>query len=149
MEVTVLNRQRALPVDGPALELFARRLAREVGDPSADRLGVCVVSDRAMREYNRRYRGENRTTDVLAFPSGGGGSPDGTRHLGDIVLSAQRAAVQAREAHHALSRELYLLLLHGYLHLLGHDHDKDGGVMERLERRLVRRLLPSRRRARR
>jgi len=147
VEVSIVNRQRALRVDGQALGRFASRLARALPPPRADLLGVCLVSDRAMREYNRTYRGKNRTTDVLAFPSEDVVAPDGTRHLGDIVISARRAAVQARAAGHALARELSLLLLHGYLHLLGYDHETDGGAMERLEQRLVRRLLSARRRA--
>ncbi len=145
MEVTVLNRQRSLKVDSRALSDFARRLAEVLPPSGADRLGICLVSERVMAEYNRRYRGKNAPTDVLAFPSGGGRDAEGARHLGDIVISAPRAAVQARRAGHSASRELRILLLHAYLHLLGYDHELDDGAMVRLERRLAARLLRSRR----
>jgi probable rRNA maturation factor len=75
---------------------------------------------------------------VLSFP--GGASPDG-RHLGDVVISVPHAGRQARAAGRSLARELRVLLLHGLLHCLGHDHERDGGEMERLERRLRRRWI--------
>jgi probable rRNA maturation factor len=105
---------------------------------------VALVSDRKMREFNHRYRGLDSTTDVLSFPGEADEAPDGERHLGDIVISVTSAALQARQARHSLSRELKLLALHGYLHLLGYDHEVDDGSMARLERRLVRRLLAAR-----
>ena len=145
VEVTILNRQRSHPVDARGLAGFARRLAEIVPPDEAERLGVCLVSDRRMRDYNRRYRGRRSTTDVLAFPWDGCTDEEGRAHLGDIVISVPRAALQAREAGHSLSRELRVLLLHAYLHLLGYDHEADEGAMLRLQRRLERRLLRPRR----
>jgi probable rRNA maturation factor len=66
---------------------------------------------------------------VLSFPGEEG-------HLGDILISVPTARRQAAEAGHGAERELRTLLLHGVLHCLGHDHETDGGEMERLERRL-------------
>lgn len=117
------------------------RLAAAFPPDEADRLGICLVSDRQMRVFNRRHRGKDASTDVLSFPAGDP-DPEGGLHLGDIVVSIPRAETQARQAGHRFDRELRLLLLHGYLHLLGYDHECDGGAMRRLERRLVRRLLP-------
>ena len=130
------------------LRRFLLGVARCAGGKS-DRASVAVafVSDRRMRELNRRYRAVDSTTDVLAFPSGER-RPEGGVHLGDLAISLPAAARQARERGHSLARELRVLLLHGYLHLLGHDHEKDRGQMRRLESRLLRELLP-RRRARR
>jgi probable rRNA maturation factor len=141
LEVTVLNRQRARRVGVPGLAAFVRRLAEAAPAGGADRVGICLVGDGRMREMNRRHRGKDATTDVLSFPAGGAPDPEGGRHLGDIVISVPQAARQAREAGHGLPRELRVLLLHGWLHLLGHDHETDGGTMRRLERRLERRLL--------
>jgi rRNA maturation RNase YbeY len=95
-----------------------------------------------MRALNRRHRAKDATTDVLSFPAGRVPDPEGHRHLGDILISVPQAARQARAAGHPLDRELRLLLLHGYLHLLGYDHERDEGTMLRLQRRLARRLLP-------
>ena len=142
MEVTVLNRQRHRRVDRPSLARFLGRVTAEVSPGKADRLGVCLVGDRAMREANRRYRAKDRTTDVLSFPAGARLDPEGGRHLGDILISVPQAARQAREAGHPLARELRVLLLHGYLHLLGYDHETDGGAMLRLQRRIAGKLLP-------
>lgn len=89
--------------------------------------------DRRIRSLNRRYRGKNRPTDVLAFPGEG-------PLLGDIVISVSFAGRQAQRRGEPRSREVDRLLLHGYLHLLGYDHETDGGEMDALEASLRRRL---------
>jgi probable rRNA maturation factor len=108
-------------------------MARAVRDERDGSVALCLVSDRAMRALNRRYRGKDAPTDVLSFPS--------DAPFGDIVISVDSAARQAKEAGHSTGREIRILFLHGYLHLLGYDHETDGGVMRRLERRLRRDLL--------
>jgi probable rRNA maturation factor len=94
---------------------------------------VAIVSDARVRALNRQYRRKDKATDVLSFPSGDRG------YLGDVVIAAGVAARQAREAGHTLATELRVLALHGLLHLLGYDHERDDGRMARLERRLRRR----------
>lgn len=141
----MVNRQRAHPVDRAGLEAFVRRLVREVPPGACDRVAVALVSDDRMRRLNREFAGRDRTTDVLAFPAGDDPLPEGGRHLGDVVVSVPRAAAQARDAGHDLDREIRILVVHGYLHLLGHDHDNDDGRMMRLQSRVVRKLLPRRR----
>ena len=90
---------------------------------------VALVSDARMRAINRRFRGMDYATDVLSFPSD---SP----HLGDIVIATGVARRQARTAGHGATEELRILALHGLLHLLGYDHERDNGQMARVERRL-------------
>ena len=141
MDVHVLNRQRRRRVGLPGIESFVKRLAREVVPRRGKSLSVCLVSDRRMRELNRRFRGRGGTTDVLSFPAGDGPDPEGEAYLGDVVISVDRAAAQARELGHSLAREIRILALHGYLHLLGYDHETDDGTMMRLQRRLTGRLL--------
>lgn len=145
MDVAVLNRQRARRVDAAALAGFLRRLVEQLPPPREGSLVLCLVSDRKMRDYNARFRGRDTPTDVLSFPGDPEADPAGERHLGDIVISTESAARQARERHHSLPREMRILALHGYLHLLGLDHETDAGEMLRLQRRLVRKLLPQRR----
>lgn len=103
-----------------------------------DTVGVRFAGDRTVRRLNRDFRGKDKATDVLSFP--GEVSPEG-RHLGDIVISIPTAGRQAKERGAALEDEVKLLLLHGVLHCLGHDHETDRGEMERLESRLRRRWL--------
>jgi probable rRNA maturation factor len=93
---------------------------------------VAVVHDRRIRELNRRYRGTDSATDVLSFPA------DEPGLLGDIVVALGVARRQAKSARHSLSSEFRVLALHGLLHLLGYDHERDNGEMRRLEQRLRR-----------
>ena len=114
------------PVRVPGLAAWLKRVG-----PARARglLSIALVSDIEMRRLNRRYRGKDRVTDVLSFE----GAP-----LGDVVIARGVARRQAREAGHALTAELRVLALHGLLHLLGYDHERDHGEMRRLERRLRR-----------
>ncbi len=105
-------------------------------------VAVALVGDRKMRDLNRRFRAVDTVTDVLSFPvdpvpTASGPGPD--RFLGDIVIATGRAARQARAAGLTEQQEWRRLALHGLLHLLGHDHERDDGRMQRLERRLQRR----------
>jgi len=98
-------------------------------------LSVVLVSDREMRRLNRRYRGRDRTTDVLAFAQreGDGGAPEGV--LGDVVVSIDTARRQAAERGHTVGREVDRLLVHGLLHLLGYDHERSAAEARRMQRR--------------
>ena len=95
-------------------------------------LTVAIVSDARGRALNRKFRQRDKATDVLSFPA------DEPGYLGDVVISSGVAARQARAAGHSLATELRVLALHGLLHLLGYDHERDDGQMARLERRLRR-----------
>lgn len=102
-----------------------------------------------MRSLNRRYRGLDKTTDVLSFSLREGKFPHiQPGILGDIVISVPVAARQAREQGHPLRREIERLLVHGLLHLLGYDHEqgkKEALRMSRKEQQLVRALNTLRR----
>jgi probable rRNA maturation factor len=126
---------------------FARRVAAEV---TKGRTFDCLVTtDRELQRLNREFRGKDKTTDVLSFPVGpplpnGRGSVSSLRHMGDIAVSLGRARAQAREFGHAVEREIQILMLHGVLHLMGMDHESDGGRMARAELRWRRKLgLPN------
>lgn len=97
---------------------------------------VALTSDARVRSLNRTYRGIDKATDVLSFPSG---AYDPGAPLGDIVIARGVARRQAKAHAHHESTEWRVLALHGLLHLLGHDHDTDDGAMRRLEGRLRRR----------
>ena len=142
MTVEVVDRQRASRLGAPAIRTFVRRLAAAAPRTRASSVTVCLAGDALVRRLNAAYRGKDKTTDVLSFPAGGEDAPDGSRHLGDVVISVPQARRQADRAGWALAHEVRLLLIHGYLHLLGYDHEVDDGTMKRLESRLARRLLP-------
>ncbi len=116
----------------------AARAAREAGSGLSLTPGVSVLfcSDARMKTLNRRWRGKDRSTDVLAFPAGGAANG----FLGDIVISVPYAAREARRRREPAAREIDRLLVHGLLHLMGYDHETDDGEMDALEARVRRRL---------
>lgn len=127
----LLFRVRAPNVSRRHLRDFARRLRVEV---AGDRGFCCLITnDDEIRELNSRFRKQNYPTDVLSFPN-----EDGT--LGEVAISWQRAKEQAREYGHTAEQEIQILMLHGLLHLMGMDHEKDRGRMGRAERRWRKRL---------
>jgi probable rRNA maturation factor len=120
----------APPSEGTGLAAWLRTVApaRAKGE-----LTVALVPDARVRALNRKYRRKDAVTDVLSFPAGEPGL------LGDVVIAAGVARRQARSAGHSFGTEVRVLALHGLLHLLGYDHERDDGRMARLERRLRRR----------
>ncbi len=109
-------------------------LLRSLGLPDAE-LSVLFSGDRTMRTLNRRYRGMDRTTDVLSFALREGPFADlQPEFLGDIVISVPVAERQARERGHSLGREIEFLLVHGLLHLLGYDHERGSAQARKMQR---------------
>jgi probable rRNA maturation factor len=137
-ELVVRNLQRRHAVDRPSLRSFLGEVARAVGAEEQSAT-LALVNDERIRALNRDYRGFDKSTDVLSF--GAGGIPlAGVDYLGDIVISVETAYRQARRRGTTLEKELRLLTLHGFLHLLGYDHETDNGEMRRIEYRLRRRF---------
>jgi probable rRNA maturation factor len=121
------NRQRKIRIDDRQVSAFVRRLGRDLARGRA--FAVVVSSDRFVRNTNGRFRGKPAVTDVLSFPDGE------DRRLGDILIAAGQARRQARALGHRVEDEVKVLALHGLLHLLGYDHERDEGRMRRAERR--------------
>ncbi len=133
-KVNVFNRQRKFVIEMEELTNFLYQLSNQMVLQSG--FSVVLVNDAAMRDYNREFRGQNRSTDVLSFPDQ---EDDGDEepYLGDILICVEAAARQEKDS---LLQELQVLSLHGLLHLLGYDHDADQGEMETLERKLRRKF---------
>jgi len=130
----VVGDARGRPVRVAGLSSWLRRVAPA---GARGRVGIALVSDRRIRALNRTYRRKDYATDVLSFPSEPSAlSPE--PFLGEIVIARGVARRQAREARHSELTELRVLALHGLLHLLGYDHERDSGEMRRAERRLRR-----------
>ena len=131
--IEAVNRQRKTKIDTKAWESFADKAATAIGK-SGSTATVAFVSDKAIRELNRQFRGVDKATDVLSFPA------DEVHNLGDIAISVDTAARQAKENGLTFDEEVAQLILHGLLHLSGYDHETDNGEMNRLELKIRRRL---------
>ncbi len=134
--ITILNRQTKHPVRTKAFERLLGELAARYRRPEAE-ISLSFVGERAIQTLNRKFMKKNKPTDVLSFPLGEK-APDGKFYLGDIVIAVPVAFRQAKAKGHGLDRELRLLAIHGFLHLLGYDHF--AGIEEE-ERKLHRTYL--------
>jgi probable rRNA maturation factor len=140
----VILKKKVSGLSEASLELFvlrARKAARMKGT-----VDVLITSSSAMRSLNQRFRGKNKATDVLSFPSESMFTGFGQRSpfAGEIAISADIALDNARRLGHPSALEVKILVLHGILHLAGFDHERDNGQMARKEAHLRRALrLPS------
>lgn len=133
MPVHMQIQVRRVTFDQARLDRQARAILSSVGESSAE-LGILLVGDQRMKSLNHRYRGKDRTTDVLAFamreaPHASAGL------LGDVVIAVPTAVRQAKEGGRSLDEELTVLLVHGILHLCGYDHERSEQEARRMQRR--------------
>ncbi|UCH33475.1 MAG: rRNA maturation RNase YbeY [Armatimonadota bacterium] len=145
----VITIRRAQSANRDVLRLAARAALRDEGIPRSAELSILITDDEEVRRLNREYRGVDAATDVLAFPQAD--APEDPRPpcdeprassrwaeepqlLGDVVISAERARLQARERHASFDEELALLAIHGTLHLVGWRDDRNE-ERERMVRR--------------
>ncbi|MDQ3472529.1 MAG: rRNA maturation RNase YbeY [Acidobacteriota bacterium] len=136
--IEVVNRQRKVRIAPEGWRSFSEKALNAIRKKSGHAT-IAFVSDRQIKELNRRFRGIDKATDVLSFPAGDETS-GANLTLGDIAISLERAAIQANENQLTLDEEIAQLILHGLLHLCGYDHQTDKGEMNRLELRLRRQL---------
>ncbi len=121
----------------PGAERLARKAARAAIGAKRNSLTVALADDKRVRALNARDRKKDRSTNVLSYPSGE------KSFLGDVVLARQTVWREAKEQKKTPADHLVHLVVHGTLHLLGHDHetsDADADRMEALERRILKRL---------
>lgn len=122
MKIAILDETGELSTKTKSdLKKIARLVLKELGVPKESELSITFIDDAHMRELNRSYRQIDRTTDVLSFPQSEG--PDFTL-LGDILISTDTAERHSKSYGVTLHEELKKLIIHGILHLLGHDHKK-------------------------
>ena len=122
------------------IQRFAATLQKEVVKNRS--FDILITGDAELRRLNRDFRGKDSPTDVLSFPANLSSQPrrgalraGSGAFLGDIAISLARARTQAREFGHPIEQEVQILMLHGVLHLMGHDHESDSGAMARAEKR--------------
>jgi probable rRNA maturation factor len=131
--IEVVNRQRGKKIDTEEWSRFAVKALEAIGNHGSSAT-IAFVSDKKIRTLNRQFRNVDKPTDVLSFPS------EEQTDLGDIAISVETAAAQARENGLTFDTEIAQLILHGLLHLSGYDHETDSGEMNRLELRLRKKL---------
>ena len=118
----MIHIESEIPFPEGLLERAARTTLEHEGETPDVELTIVLTNDARLQELNRDYLGINSPTDVLSFPASELDPETGARYIGDILISVARAERQAAAAGHALESEVQLLIVHGVLHLLGHDH---------------------------
>lgn len=141
----IILQKRVVALSKESLERFVLRARRAAGLHGI--ANILVTSSAAVKSLNLRFRGKEKATDVLSFPSALPLYPAGRKArflAGDIAISADIAAQNAARLGHSVAEEVKILTLHGILHLAGLDHERDNGDMARKEMKLRRALgLPA------
>lgn len=114
------------PLETEPLERAARYALESQASPPDAELTVVLAGDEQLHELNLDFREVDAPTDVLSFPASEADPETGNLYLGDVIISVERAREQAQAGGHSLEAELQLLVVHGVLHLLGHDHAETG-----------------------
>ena len=140
----IVNRQRRVRVAVQPLQRLYERVRGELGF-APESVTIQLISDKDMARLNLTFRNKEGPTDVLSFPANGARAAPGAQYVGDIAISPETARRNARRFSRSLAMEMKILLLHGMIHLAGYDHETDKGEMDRLERRLRKRLGVTRR----
>jgi probable rRNA maturation factor len=135
----IVNRQRRVRVALQPLQDFHEIVRHELNFPP-ETVTIQLISDTAMARLNRTYRNKRGPTDVLSFPFTSEKPAANAEYVGDLAISPETARRNARRFRRPLPVEMRILILHGMLHLAGYDHESDHGEMDRIERRLRRRL---------
>jgi probable rRNA maturation factor len=129
------------PFSGRVDPNLLREAARAALGETQAELTIRIGTDAAIRSLNRQFMGTDTVTDILSFPTGDGpDDPDG--YLGDILIAFPQAEKQAASGGHPVEKELQLLVVHGILHLLGHDHavEDEKGRMWARQAEILKRL---------
>jgi probable rRNA maturation factor len=134
----VILRKRIVGLSSSTLERFVLRARRAVR--LRNPVNVLVTSSAELRSFNQRFRGANKSTDVLSFPAAPPTERQARRVAGEVAISADIARQNAGRLGHSVADEVKILVLHGILHLAGFDHERDNGEMARKESQLRRKL---------
>lgn len=122
MEVLISNRQKKVKFNTKRLRTIAEEIMKFEALPDNSELSIVLCDDDFIQKLNNQYLGVNRPTDVLSFPIEDEEFEHEIRLIGDVVISVEVALRQAQKLRHAVGLEVVFLLIHGILHLLGHDH---------------------------
>lgn len=134
--IEILNRQHRYSVDQRKIYALLKKLVKHY-NLQQPVLTLVLANTKAVQVLNRRYLNKDAPTDVLSFPIHEE-APDGAFTLGDIIISVPQARRQGLSKNHGLNREIEILTIHGFLHLLGYEHEKG---MEEEEEKIHTQLL--------
>lgn len=123
----------------PLIETAIAAAARTADLVAGGEVSVLLTDDAHIRALNAKWRGKDKATNVLSFPANAGAVPDGPVLFGDIVLARETVLAEAETEGKAIDHHVAHLLVHGFLHLLGYDHEtpEEADAMEELERRAL------------
>jgi probable rRNA maturation factor len=136
MEINVLVEDGLeIDLDSAWMQSVIEKTLLSENVPNTVELSLVITGQERIQELNREYRGLDKPTDVLSFalaeqkedaePEPFIGPPDGIMHLGEVIISYPQAIIQAAENGHSLKREMAVLIVHGVLHIMGYDHEKE------------------------
>lgn len=134
--IEIINRQRKQKINKNRFQVLLARLVSHyrLGNPE---ITLAFVNNKTIQKLNHKFLNKKAPTDVLSFPVGETGA-DGKYYLGDIIISIPKAQEQAQEKEHYLEKELEILTIHGFLHLLGYEHDEG---LEKEEKKIKKLML--------
>jgi probable rRNA maturation factor len=141
MPVEIVQRGAGKKLSSRKIKKIALTILELVAEKNAE-LSLALIGNLEMKKLNGQYRNKDYPTDVLSFPIEGV-VPEETRLLGDVIISVEKAAEQAKARGHSSEQELITLLIHGVVHLLGYDHERSGRearAMRQVEKRIYRQL---------
>lgn len=141
MEIFLNNKQKFLTIDLEYWENFALKALQILEQPDNSELSLTFVNDQEIQELNKSYRQIDKPTDVLSFPFDNSFNLP-IKVLGDVIISTEKAQVQAEAYGNTINREIGFLMIHGILHLLGYDHqtDKEEKIMFDLQKKLLQQM---------
>ena len=134
MSILIKNSQKSIRLNQQRIRKDLGKALRLLGLQTSE-LSIMFVGNRLMTRLNSLYRGFNRTTDVLSFPLDNGRASGPTNLLGDIVVCIPKAVSQSKEYDVPFYDELLRLLIHGLLHLIGYDHEKNASQKAKMEKK--------------
>jgi len=143
MEILIKNQQKIIKINQRKTKGIIKKVLQHLKVNEKSEISVLFTDDKFIRSLNTKYRGIDKPTDVLSFSlqEGDVKSPEveSDKLLGDIIISAETAKMQADSLNHSMERELTVLLIHGLLHLTGYDHeeDKDYNIMRKKESEIL------------
>ena len=138
----MINLELNFPFPEKLLEHAAQAALEHESESMDSDLSIVLTDDARLQQLNREYLGIDAPTDVLSFPASETDPDTGVRYIGDILISIPRAQTQAAASGHPLESEVQLLVVHGVLHLLGHDHaeSKDKARMWKAQSEILKSL---------